>query len=169
MADLTVNSIKISIWLLGYSCNLMYFKSCDLLTCFSTLEPCNLAITTSSRLNLWVGLGPARVSVCIYTALQAAELGSKECAWKSNSRNKSCSLLSGLRADVTASLNKGQGITGWFGGCLSTHTTHSHFAQCSAKMTGKVQKLKTTFKINCKMIGLMFQLFKVFLQEWGLN
>lgn len=51
-----------------------------------------------------------------------------------------------LRADVTASLNKGQGITGWFGGCLSTHTTHSHSAQCSAKMTGKVQKAKDQFQ-----------------------
>lgn len=45
-----------------------------------------------------------------FPALHAAERGSKECA--SNSRNKSCSLLSGLRADVTASVNRGQGITG---------------------------------------------------------
>lgn len=69
-----------------------------------------LAPTFQFRLNLWFRFYLARLLVCISPAVppQAAERGSKEWARKSDSRNKSCSLLSGFRAEVTASLNKGQ-------------------------------------------------------------
>ncbi len=94
-----------------------------------------LAPTFQFRLNLCFGFYLARFLVCISPTMlpQAAERGSEEWAWKSNSRNKSCSLLSGFRAEVTASLNKGQRSRASLEAvyakhiCAHTHThTHTH-------------------------------------------
>ncbi len=97
----------VSLFSLGKNCCLRTFYV-QLTTKPDTNKVC--IITLHPHLHqTWFGFCPARVSVCIHpTPLQAAEWRDEECARKSNSRNKSCSLLSGLRAEVTASVNKGQ-------------------------------------------------------------
>lgn len=150
-----VNSVKIYMiyWFSTVKC-LYITTSCPVLIwyIFFNVIPsfcvaeCSTQVTATRK---WVPFCPARVSFP-----PSAERGSKECTWKSNQRNKSCSLLSGFRAEVTESLNKGQGITDWFGCCLAMvirlAQTLTSLSLCTvSNMTGNIPKLKITLKIKC--------------------